>query len=129
MEETGSLERLVSASKPLASSTHKFLLAITKPGLAIWNEMRRNKKARATTDRAYGGPGCLISPLQMDKFRLSRTAEPVDRPEWVELYYSDRLENLDAVAFSLPDYNMHGRSSELPMYGEIGRDVVLSSTA
>ncbi len=100
------------------------MAAVTKAGIAVWNELRRNKKFRlghSMTDSTYGGPGCvptLLTQAQAEEFR--RSTVTAARPEWVERYYSARLENLDAVAFALPVYTR----AELPAYdGDGERDL------
>ncbi|KAF9026161.1 hypothetical protein BDZ89DRAFT_1161429 [Hymenopellis radicata] len=92
----------------------------TKPGLEVWNILRQSaskkRHSQPATEQTYGGPGTLrsfLTPRQLSQLRRVMDDSAV-RPAWLEQYHSKRCGIMDAIAFSLPDYD--SRIDTLPLY-------------
>ena len=103
---------------PIAGPLTEGPQAATKPGIELSNIMRRKASSKnypVMTDRTYGGPGTIPSFLSDQQLaHLRALTDNTHRPAWTERYFSARCGVLDAIAFSMPEYD--SRRDTLPVY-------------
>ncbi len=86
----------------------------------MWNILRQSvskkRRSQPATEQTYGGPRTLLSFLTARQLSQLRRVmdESALRPAWLEQYHSKRCGIMDAIAFSLPDYD--SRIDTLPLY-------------
>ncbi|KAF7360169.1 hypothetical protein MVEN_00745400 [Mycena venus] len=107
------------------------LPAMTVPGKAVWNEIRRVASSSSlVTDAVYGGPGPVqrfLSPSQSHPQRYFRDGE-LERTPWAERYFATRVQlgevlpealysSAGQIITTLPPYESrdHGSNNQLVM--------------
>jgi len=87
------------------------LPAMTLPGKAVWNELRRAAHHGIATDNVYGGPGPVQAFLTESQRR--RFEDDFERTAWAEQYFATRVQLISQA----PEYvTASQRNTTLPQY-------------